>query len=180
MKMLRWGWIRHVQMPVPPVPTSVLLSLPFCLSAKTFWKFVWWMINQSEGSLLSCRVPDSESECHRFDPQQERWENCFPQSKHSALILISVFIPPQYNIKDPSHSAKSAGGRLWWNTCTPMTHWSRKGLLCCPDTVWELIRETDSHTTYQGTLVHSHLSLLSHCGLTPGLKVELVCEQIST
>ena len=36
--------------------------------------------------------------------------------------------------------------------------------------VWELIRETNSHVTRQGTLVHSRLNSLSHCGLIIGLK----------
>ena len=31
--------------------------------------------------------------------------------------------------------------------------------------VWESIRETSSHATRQGTLSHSRLSSLSHCGL---------------
>ena len=30
----------------------------------------------------------------------------------------------------------------------------------------EIYQETSSHATRQGTLGHSHLSLLSHCGLT--------------
>ena len=33
------------------------------------------------------------------------------------------------------------------------------------ESVWELIRETSLHATRQGTLVHSPLSSLSHCGL---------------
>ena len=40
------------------------------------------------------------------------------------------------------------------------------GGLCCPGIVLELIRETSSHTTHQGMTDNSHLSLLSHCGLT--------------
>ena len=35
----------------------------------------------------------------------------------------------------------------------------------CPATVWEPIRTMISHTTCQRTLVHSHLSSVSHCGL---------------
>ena len=36
--------------------------------------------------------------------------------------------------------------------------------------VWEPMREMSSHATYQETLGHSHLSLLSHCGLILDLK----------
>ena len=34
----------------------------------------------------------------------------------------------QWHIKDPSHFAKSAGGRLHLNTHMPLTHWSWSGL----------------------------------------------------
>ena len=40
--------------------------------------------------------------------------------------------------------------------------------LCCPSIVWELIRETSSQAPHRGTLVHSHVNLLSHCGLILG------------
>ena len=35
---------------------------------------------------------------------------------------------PQRHVKDPGHSAKSAGGRLHLNTHTPLTKRSRSGL----------------------------------------------------
>ena len=38
-------------------------------------------------------------------------------------------------------------------------------LCCCLGIVWEPTKETSSHATCQGTFRHSHLSLLSHCGL---------------
>ena len=37
-------------------------------------------------------------------------------------------------------------------------------------------QETSSFATRQGTLSHSHLSLLSHCGLILAKGVELVCQ----
>ena len=52
---------------------------------------------------------------------------------------------PQWHIKDPSHSAKSAGGRLHLNTNTPLTHRSQSGLCRCPGRVWEFIRKR-AHT----------------------------------
>ena len=36
-------------------------------------------------------------------------------------------------------------------------------------------QETSSHASRQGTLGHSRLSLLSHCGLILAKRVELVC-----
>ena len=39
----------------------------------------------------------------------------------------------------------------------------------------ETYQETSSQATRQGTLGHSHLSSLSHCGLILALGVELVC-----
>ena len=41
--------------------------------------------------------------------------------------------------------------------------------------MWEPIRETTSHITRQGTLGHSRLGSLSHCGLILAYNVELVC-----
>ena len=41
---------------------------------------------------------------------------------HSASVL------PQWHVKDPGHSAKSADGRLHLNTYTPMTQQSRSEL----------------------------------------------------
>ena len=63
---------------------------------------------------------------------------------------------PQWHVKDPSHSAKSAGGRLHLNTHTPLTQRSRSGLTMllsrhCVGTY----PETSSHATCQGTFGHS-------------------------
>ena len=81
----------------------------------------------------------------------------------------SVSIPsllPQWHIKDPGHSAKSAGGRLHLNTHAPLTQWSRSGLTM-PQSRHSVgtYQEMSSHATHQGTVGHSHLSLLSHYGL---------------
>ena len=70
---------------------------------------------------------------------------------------------PQRHVKDPGHSTESAGGR---NTRIPLTQWSWSGLTIplsrhCVGTY----QETSSHATHQRTQGHSHLSLLSHCGL---------------
>ena len=81
------------------------------------------------------------------------------QSPHPHLL-------PQWHIKDPGHSTKSAGGRLHLNTHTPLTKWSQSGLIMpLSRHVVRTYRETSSHTTHQGILSHSHLCSLSHCGL---------------
>ena len=79
---------------------------------------------------------------------------------HSILVLL------QWHIKDPGHSAKSAGDKLHLNTHTPLTQWSRSGLTMplCRHSVG-IYQETRSHAIHQGALSHSCLSSLSHCGL---------------
>ena len=71
----------------------------------------------------------------------------------------------QWHVKDPGHSAKSAGGKLHLNTHAPLTHqsWSGLTILLSRQSVG-FCQEMSSHATRQGTLGHS-LSSLSHCGL---------------
>ena len=80
--------------------------------------------------------------------------------------VSSTPLLPQWSVKDPGHSAKSADGRLHLNTHTPLTQRSRSGL------TMPLSRqsvgtypETSSHATRQRTLGHSRHSSLSHSGL---------------
>ena len=69
-------------------------------------------------------------------------------------------------VKDPGHSAKIAGGRLHPNTHTPLTQRSRSGpTMPLSRQSVGTCQETSSHATRQGTLGHSRLSALSHCGL---------------
>ena len=74
---------------------------------------------------------------------------------------------PQWYVKDPGHSAQSAVGRLQHlNTHTPLAQQSRSGLtMLLSRHKVEIYPETSSHATCQGTLGHSHLNSLSHCGL---------------
>ena len=88
----------------------------------------------------------------------------------------STPVLPQWHVKDPGHSAKSAGGRLHLNTHTPLTQRSGSRL------TMPLSRhsvgtdpETSSHAICLETFGHSRLSSLNHCGLMPAQKVELVC-----
>ena len=53
-----------------------------------------------------------------------------------SLGVCSTHVLP--HVKDPGHSAKSAGGRLHLNTHTPQTHRSRSGLtMLLSSRVWE-------------------------------------------
>ena len=87
---------------------------------------------------------------------------------------------PQRHVKDPGHSAKSAGDRLHLNTHTPLTHRSRSGLtMPLSRQSVGIYQETSSHATRPGTLGHSRLSSLSHHGLILAQRVELVCASYS-
>ena len=79
---------------------------------------------------------------------------------HSTPML------PQWHIKDPGHSAESAGNWLHLNMHTPVTQWSWNGLtIPLSRHSMGTYQETSLHTTHEGALGHSPLSLLSHCGL---------------
>ena len=93
-------------------------------------------------------------------------------SPESTLCADSLFgvrstpVLPQWHVKDPGHSTKSAGGRLHLNTHTPLTQRSQNALtMQLSRHSVETYQETSSHTTRQGTLRHSRISSLSHCGL---------------
>ena len=94
------------------------------------------------------------------------------------LGVCSTSVLLQWHVKDPGHSAKSAGGRLHLNMYTLLTQWSRSWLamLLSRRSVW-VYPETSSHAICQGTLGPSRLSSLSHCGLimSKKKKVQLLC-----
>ena len=98
-------------------------------------------------------------------------------SRVNFLVLTLIWCPYhpllwQWHVKDPNHSAKSAGGRLYMNThvCTLNSpSQSRLTMLVCRHSVWTY-QEMSSHATHQGTLSHSCLSLLSHWGPDPSVK----------
>ena len=83
---------------------------------------------------------------------------------------------PQWHLKDPGHSAKSAGSKLCPNTHTLLTQRSRSGLTT-PQSRHSVrtYPETSSHATCQKTFGHNRLSLLNHCGLILVYRVKLVC-----
>ena len=79
---------------------------------------------------------------------------------------LSTPVLPQWHVKDPGHSTKSADGKLHVNTHTPLAQRSRNGLT--RPLSWRCVGtypETNSHATCQGTFCHSYLSSLSNCGL---------------
>ena len=83
---------------------------------------------------------------------------------------------PQRHAKDPGHTAKSAGGKLYLNTHTALAKRSRSGLTM-PLSRHNVgtYQQTSWNASCQETLGHSLLSLLSHCGLILAKRVELVC-----
>ena len=70
-------------------------------------------------------------EGHRFNPQKERQENFLSRVDFLCWLLLGVCstpLLPQWHIKDPSYSAKSAGNNLHLNMHTSLTQWSQSGL----------------------------------------------------
>ena len=84
-------------------------------------------------------------------------------------LLFGVHSTPtllQWHVKDPSHSAKSANGRLHLNMHTPLIQQSQSGLTMPLSSHSVGTHQVmSSRATCQGTLGRSHLSLLSHCKL---------------
>ena len=84
-----------------------------------------------EDSSTVGRAPDLWSKCPRFNSRLERREFFLLQSYVLCWFLFSVRSTPalpQWHIKDPGHSAESAGDRLHLNIHTPLTQRSRRGL----------------------------------------------------
>ena len=78
---------------------------------------------------------------------------------------------PQWHVKDPGHSAKSAGGRLHLNMHTPLTQRNQSGLTMplSRHTV-ETYIEMTSHAPHQGTLGQKWSKLAEPLWTDPGLK----------
>ena len=94
--------------------------------------------------------------------------------------VCSTPVLPQWHVKDPGHSAKSAGGRLRVNKQTPLTQqsWSGLTMLLSRHSVGTYL-EMSSNATCQGTCGHSCHSSLSHCRLILAYRMELVCASYS-
>ena len=126
---------------------------------------------------LECRTRDQKVASSNLGRSSRRI--FFSRVNFVCWLLFDVRATPvlqQWHVKDPGHSAKSAGGRLHLNTHTPLTRESPSGLtMPLSRQSVGIYQETSSHATHQGTLSHSHHSALSHWGLILALRVELVC-----
>ena len=80
--------------------------------------------------------------------------------------VCSIPVLPLWHVKDPGHSAKSARDRLHLNKHTFLRQRSRSGLTMplCRHSVGTYQKRAHLHLVL-GTLGHSRLSSLSHCGL---------------
>ena len=118
-----------------------------------------WVID----SLYSCWLERQtrDRKVTSSNPSRSGGRIFFSRVNFVCWLLFSVRstpVLPQWHIKDPGHSAKSAGRRLHLKTHTSLTHLLSRHSV-------GTYQETSSHTTHQETLGHSRLSSLSHCGL---------------
>ena len=83
-----------------------------------------------------------------------------------SFSIRSTPMLPQWHVKEPGHSAKSAGDRIHLNTHTSFTQRSRSVLTMplCRHSL-ETYQGRRSHATRQGTHGLRRLSSLSYCGL---------------
>ena len=66
------------------------------------------------------------------------------------------------DVTDPSHSAKSAGGRLHLNTHTPLIKQVGMSWPCCPGIVWENITEENEQflRDHSATVISAHWAIV--------------------
>ena len=122
----------------------------------------------SRDSML-VRAEDSWSKS--LNPGRSRRRIFFSTVNSVCWLLFCVHSTPvflQWHVKDPSHSAKSAGGRLHLNTHTPLTQQSGLTMLLSMHSVGTY-QEMSSHRTLQGTLSQSS-QLTESLWTDPGLK----------
>ena len=133
----------------------------------------WWPIcsfNVTAGSrdsvLVECRTRDGKVASSNLSRSGGRI--LFSRVYFVCWLLFGVRstpVLPQWHVKDPGRSAKSASSRLHLNTHTPLTQRSRRVLTILLSRHCGNLSGTSSHTTCHGTVGHSLLSSLSHCGL---------------
>ena len=148
---------------------------------KTYW-LTQSCINKcvyhwQDSLLLECWTRDWKAASS--NPGRRSGRTFFSRGNFLCWLSFGVcFIPllPQWHVKDPDHSDKSAGGRLHLDTHAPLTQWSQSGLtMLLSRYSVGTYQEMSSNTTHRLTLGHSRLGSLSHCGLIPALRVELKC-----
>ena len=102
-----------------------------------------------------------------LSPSRSSRRICLSELTVSADSYVhSTPVLPRWHVKDPDHSAKSAGGRIHSRANEGV------GWLCCPGLVWEPVSGKSPHTGHQETLSHSHLGSLTHYVLILASKVE--------
>ena len=124
------------------------------------------------------RAPDSWSKGCEFEARQERRENFLLQSQLCVLTLIWCPFQPRVTAvarKRPRSFCKKCRWQVTRKHAYTLTQRIRSGLtMPLSRHSVRTYQEMSSHATRQGTLSHSHLSSLSHCGLILAYKVELV------
>ena len=116
-------------------------------------------------------VPDAWTKGCKFESWQKQQENLLLQSYFPHWLLINIcstIVLPQWHVKKKKKkgpSAKSTSGRLNMHTYLTQQSWCRQTgytvLAHCGN-----LSGKQAHSTCQGTLGHSHLSSLMHCGPT--------------
>ena len=99
-------------------------------------------VRMGTAQLVECLTRDQKFAS--LSPDRIGWEIFFSRVNFLCWLLFGVcssLVLLQWHVKDPSHSAKSAGGRLQLNTHTHLTQRSQRGLCRCPGTVWEPIQK---------------------------------------
>ena len=91
------------------------------------------------------------------------------------MDVRSTPVLPHWHVKDPGHSAKSAGGRLHLNMHTPLTHPSRSGLTRHSVGTYQ---ETSSHASRQETLKSQSSQLAEPLWTDPGLESEISVREL--
>ena len=132
----------------------------------------WDPLTKIEGAGIACWLKrrTRDREVASSNPGRSGWGIFFSRVNLCAdSYSVSVIPPPGYRSgtsKTPVILPKSACGRLHLNTRAPLTQRSRSGLtmLLSRDSVGNYPK-TSSRATLQGTLGHTRLSSLSHCGL---------------
>ena len=117
----------------------------------------WWECQAHDWKVLS------------LNPGRSCWRMFFSRVNFVCWLLVSVWSTPvllQLHVKDPGHSAESAGGRLHLHMHTSLTQrsLSRLTMPLSMHSVGTYL-EMSWHATCQETFSQSHLSSLSHCGL---------------
>ena len=101
------------------------------------WKYsrpvatLWRIQVYGEPRCLVGRALHSRLKGCVFEYLQKQWEKFLLQSELSVLTLPQCpfhHMLLQWHLKDPGHSAKSAGGRLHLNMYTTLTQWNHNGL----------------------------------------------------